>query len=197
MVATLHIGVLAALNTPHVRERPATVPALVTVQIEPESVPETETVMPAPLRHQLTLTVTPPVIEVETTAAITAPAQINASPPAAPSPARDSPTADDGPAVVSNVEYLRAPEPRYPPASRAAREEGLVLLRVLVDERGRAQAIDVLRSSGHTRLDEAACAAVRRALFKPHIENGIARAALVTVPIEFAVRPPRSSLAQR
>jgi protein TonB len=103
----------------------------------------------------------------------------------------------DGPVEISTVEYVRPPEPRYPPASRAAREAGLVLLRVLVDERGRAQDVSVLKSSGHRRLDDAARTAVRRALFKPYVEGGVARAAVVTVPIEFAVRSSKSSLAQR
>ena len=198
IVATLHLGLLAVLNSDRVRELPTVVPALVTVRIEPERKLEPVAPMtPSPPRHELELTVPVPSVDVETTAAITLPGQVESSPSVIPSSARGVPVASDDPAIVSDVEYLRAPEPRYPPASRAAREEGLVLLRVLVDERGRAQTIDVVRSSGHSRLDEAARVAVLRALFKPHIENGITRTALVTVPIEFAVRTSRSSLAQR
>ena len=198
IVVTLHLGLLAALNSDRVREPPSLVPALVTVRIAPEREPETvDPATPSPPRHEFRMTVPPPLVEVDSSPAITLPAQVQADAPTAPPPMSGAPVAGDGPTVVSSVEYLRAPEPRYPPASRAAHEEGLVLLRVLVDEHGRAQTIDVLRSSGHSRLDEAARAAVRRALFKPHVENGVARAALVTVPIEFAVRTSRPSLAQR
>jgi protein TonB len=198
IVVTLHLGLLAVLNSDRVREPPALVPALVTVRIAPEREPETvDPATPLPPRPEFRITVPPPRVEVDASAAITLPAQVQAATPTSPPRMSGSPVAGDGPAVVSSVEYLRAPEPRYPPASRAAHEEGLVLLRVLVDEHGRAQTIDVLRSSGHSRLDEAARAAVRRALFKPHLENGAARAALVTVPIEFAVRTSRPSLAQR
>ena len=197
IVVTLHLGLLAVLNSDRVQELPAVVPALVTVSIEPERESEPVAPMTPRPRHELELIVPPPSVDIETTAAITLPAQVEASPSVVPSSARGVPVASDDRAIVSDVEYLRPPEPRYPPASRAAREEGLVLLRVLVDERGRAQTIDVVRSSGHSRLDEAARVAVLRALFKPHIENGIARTALVTVPIEFAVRTSRSSLAQR
>jgi protein TonB len=46
----------------------------------------------------------------------------------------------------------------------------------------------VLRSSGHTRLDDAAIEAVRAALFRPYVAEGRARAAYVRVPVEFALR---------
>lgn len=86
------------------------------------------------------------------------------------------------------VGYLVPPAPRYPPASRRLREEGEVLVRVLIDAEGRPREIDVLRSSGHARLDEAAVEAVRAALFRPYVAQGRARAAYVRVPVEFAMR---------
>ena len=198
VVGALHLAALAALNGGPVRDPPLLTPAMLTVRIEPEAEPEAALPSaPEPPRRELRITVPPPIVEIEPAAAITLPARVQTSELPAPSVIPASQVAGDGPAIVSSVEYVRAPEPRYPPASRAAREEGLVLLRVLVDDNGRAQSVEVLRSSGHSRLDEAARTAVRRALFKPHVENGVARAALVTVPIEFAVRATRSSLAQR
>lgn len=56
--------------------------------------------------------------------------------------------------------YLQNRMPVYPPAARAAGEEGVVLLRVMVNPQGRAQAAEIYRSSGHARLDEAARQAV-------------------------------------
>lgn len=53
-------------------------------------------------------------------------------------------------------------EPTYPPASRRAGEEGTVRLKVLVDANGRAKDVQVAKSSGSARLDEAAQQAVRR-----------------------------------
>lgn len=93
-----------------------------------------------------------------------------------------------GPKLMSDVEYLRQPELRYPKASRRLREQGTVVLRVWVDETGHASQIDVHRSSGFQRLDEAACRAVRDAQFKPYVYDGRAQAALVMVPIEFSLR---------
>lgn len=88
---------------------------------------------------------------------------------------------------MSEVAYLEPPAPHYPPESKRAREEGLVILKVLIDELGRASSVRVYRSSGHPRLDEAACSAVQRALFKPYLDGGIARAAIAMVPVEFSL----------
>jgi protein TonB len=91
------------------------------------------------------------------------------------------------PTLVSDVEYLAPPRPGYPSVSRRLREQGLVVLRVLVDERGRAELLHVHRSSGHARLDQAAVEAVQRAEFKPYVANGLVQRVYVLVPIEFAL----------
>ena len=96
------------------------------------------------------------------------------------------------PRIVSEVAYVKPPQPRYPPESRRSGEEGLVVLRVLIDQQGRAAQIEIEQSSGHSRLDQAAREAVARALFRPYVENGIARAALAMIPIEFTWKSSRS-----
>ncbi|HEX7115311.1 MAG TPA: energy transducer TonB [Steroidobacter sp.] len=98
------------------------------------------------------------------------------------------------PKLITSVEYVREPAPRYPPQSRRLREEGLVVLEVLIDEQGRAKRIQIETSSGYRRLDEAALEAVRAALFRPYTVAGEPRQALVRVPIEFALN---RSLARR
>lgn len=92
------------------------------------------------------------------------------------------------PPVIESVEYVRAPAPLYPSESSRRRERGTVLLRVLVDALGRPAQIELERSSGFSRLDDAARAAVQKALFRPHEVNGIAQPAQVLIPIEFARR---------
>jgi len=106
------------------------------------------------------------------------------APPPAPMPA--------APRVISDVAYIQAPQPRYPPESRRSGEEGLVVVRVLINELGRAARVEIERSSGHIRLDEAARLAVQRALFRPYVENGVARMALATIPIEFTWKSRRA-----
>jgi protein TonB len=116
------------------------------------------------------------VIDAQSTA-ITIPVHVAVSPPA-----------NDGrhaPKLISSVEYVREPAPRYPPVSRRLHEEGLVMLRVLIDERGVACSIEIESSSGFARLDHAAREAVARAAFRPYVEDGEPRRALVLIPIEF------------
>lgn len=124
----------------------------------------------------------------ERSTAITVPVPL-ATPQVAAPPMRNA-NADTPPILdAQSVGYLVPPAPRYPPASRRAREEGEVLVRVLIDIDGRPSEIRILRSSGHPRLDDAALEAVRAALFRPYVADGRARAAYVRVPVEFALRP--------
>jgi protein TonB len=97
------------------------------------------------------------------------------------------PVSDAAPKLISQVEYVQEPAPRYPSQSRRLREQGLVVLRVEIDEGGRACDIQIESSSGHARLDEAAREAVARAVFRPYVEDGAPRRALVLIPIEFSL----------
>jgi protein TonB len=93
---------------------------------------------------------------------------------------------------MSEVAYLVQPEPHYPPESRRIHEHGLVVLRVIIDESGHAKEVEIYRSSGHPRLDEAARSAVARAVFKPYMDGGVGRASAAIVPIEFSLRASSS-----
>jgi protein TonB len=97
------------------------------------------------------------------------------------------------PRVISDVAYVEPPRPRYPPESKRSGEEGVVILRVLINELGRAARVEIEQSSGHARLDDAARVAVQRALFRPYVENGVARAALAVIPIEFITKSRRAA----
>ncbi|MFZ6771958.1 energy transducer TonB [Undibacterium sp. SXout7W] len=91
------------------------------------------------------------------------------------------------PKLLSAVEYLQTPQAIYPPMSRRMGEEGKVTLRILVNEKGHAEKVDVHLSSGFQRLDEAARSAVQKALFKPYLENGKALAVIATATINFSL----------
>jgi protein TonB len=129
----------------------------------------------------------PQVMVEERSTAITVPVPV-VTPQVASPPMRNA-NADTPPVLdAQSVGYLVPPAPRYPQASRRAREEGEVLVRVLIDIDGRPSEVRILRSSGHARLDDAAIEAVRAALFRPYVAEGRARAAYVRVPVEFALR---------
>ena len=140
----------------------------------------------------------PPELSVPTTVISIAPAQPVASVAApaapaavAPGPAAASavPGAGAAPAaprtITTAVEYLKAPQPEYPAASRRVGEQGRVVLRVLVNDQGQAEQVLVQTSSGSARLDEAGRQAVLRAVFKPHLEDGRPVAVYVIVPLNF------------
>ena len=60
----------------------------------------------------------------------------------------------------------RRVQPIYSDASVRAREQGYVLVRLLVDERGRVRKTAVVQSSGYRRLDQSAVDALRQWTFR-------------------------------
>ncbi len=56
----------------------------------------------------------------------------------------------------AKASYVLRPVAAYPPESRAAGEQGVVILRLTVDGSGRPTAVSVAKSSGYARLDRAA-----------------------------------------
>lgn len=107
----------------------------------------------------------------------------------APSPAPVPAAAPERrPVTVTGVEYLVPPKPDYPLGAKRAGEQGKVTLRLLIDEKGQAERVEIQQSSGYARLDEAARAAVLRAVYKPHLEDGRPVPVYVVVPISFNLR---------
>jgi protein TonB len=84
-----------------------------------------------------------------------------------------------------DADYLGNPKPPYPPISRRMREEGRVVLRVLVTADGGAGDVELRASSGSARLDEAALRTVRRWKFIPARRGRTPVQSWVLVPIIF------------
>jgi TonB family protein len=70
---------------------------------------------------------------------------------------------------------IASDKPPYPTASQRAGEQGVTELDVCVASNGRVTSVSVTRSSGHTRLDEAAAKWIRSERFTPAKINGAAR----------------------
>ena len=83
--------------------------------------------------------------------------------------------------------YLNNPKPSYPMVARRRGYEGIVLLNVMVNIRGRPDAVSVKRGSGHHVLDRAALRAVRQWHFIPAKRAGEPVNASVEVPIQFTL----------
>jgi protein TonB len=183
-----HIGLIALIAHSAFGNRAAAPDPVSVAFLQREEQPIQAPTLPAPALAQVQPMVSvPPDLNLpnETDSAIAVAAIEDKAPPPAASPQS---TAATGLPAMSDVAYLRQPAPRYPPDAKRAREEGLVLLRVLVDEEGRVKQVEVYRSSGHPRLDQAACSAVINAIFKPYMDRGVAHAAFATIPVEFSLR---------
>lgn len=105
--------------------------------------------------------------------------------------APDSPVApsNDKPRMVGSVDYVgQRPLPTYPRASQRMREEGRVVVRVLINVRGAVERASVRSSSGFDRLDEEAIKAAQRAKFRPYTENGVPYPAMADLPFDFKLR---------
>ena len=82
----------------------------------------------------------------------------------------------------------RSPAPVYPSQAIAHNQEGMVMLRVLVDEQGRPAEVEIEQSSGFRLLDECALRIVRsRWHFVPAQRGGTTIAAWARVPIMFRI----------
>lgn len=110
--------------------------------------------------------------------------------PSEPAGAPKTPKAIDTnkPKIIGQLSYLgRPPQPIYPRASERRKEQGKVVVRVLISIEGKVLETSVQSSSGYERLDNAAIAAVRKAKFKPYTENGIAYRAMADIPFDFVL----------
>ena len=185
-IAVAHVAVAYVLFTMGARIITVVSDAPVTVSFiaEPQQVrrwqpPEIKAVSPAITTQMPDM----PVVEIP----VAPPSDHAISVPVRPQVSARSEPVDSAPRQVSTVEYLREPSPHYPPQSRKLREQGLVVLRVLIDEKGTACNIEIESSSGYARLDVAAREAVAKAAFRPYVEDGTPRRALVRIPIEFSL----------
>lgn len=140
--------------------------------------PAIEIPHPGPQQALTEIVATPPPLP-----ALASAAKAEPQPSAAPSPPS---TAAEGGDLSSRV--LFAKPPKYPTDARRAREQGTVKLLVLVGSDGRVKDIEIMASSGSSRLDRAALSAVRHWRWSPTIANGVAVAVRGFVPVTFALQ---------
>ncbi|MES2072370.1 MAG: TonB family protein [Pseudomonadota bacterium] len=184
LIATVlaHLGLIYALQNGLIRQVREALPAEVFISLAAPETAKPASPLPAPklipMARQAVAPPTPviPVLNIAPSdhAISVAPAESKPAhtqeltAPAPPAP----PAAPAQPKTVSGIEYIQPPKLEYPAISRRMGEAGKVALRVLVNEKGRAEKVEIEKSSGYSRLDEAARQALLRAQFKPYIEDG-------------------------
>ena len=77
--------------------------------------------------------------------------------------------------------------PVYPEIARQLRQEGKVLLKVFVSKEGVPTKIDVLLSSGHYLLDQAAVRSIKAWRFEPAKMLNKSVASTLEVPVQFSL----------
>lgn len=155
----------------------------------PKELPKPKPVVKKPIKKiepkpQPLLTITEPA---PTPSPIVAPPP---APPPPPEPIVAAPPPPPAPLIPPqfNADYLNNPAPQYPALSRRLGEEGRVILRVLVDDRGLPARVELRTSSGHNRLDKVALETVKQWKFVPARRGNDAVSAWVLVPISFSLR---------
>jgi protein TonB len=89
---------------------------------------------------------------------------------------------------IFDAAFLNNPQPTYPLFAKKRQQEGTVMLKVQVSTDGKAEAVELAKSSGFSLLDDAAQQAVEKWQFIPARRGDLVIAASVIVPIRFALR---------
>jgi periplasmic protein TonB len=145
----------------HIVPRPQ--PHVEPPKAQPIAVPPPIVAVPAPSPVVTVQNVAPP------PPVVTAPPM----PPAAPVAAAPSPvSAQPADAGDLSSKMISAKPPAYPLDSRRRKEEGTVVLTVLLDTQGRVSDVAIAQSSGSDRLDHAALTAVKDWRWSPVMKNG-------------------------
>jgi protein TonB len=179
LVFLLHVLIIYALVTGLARKVVDVIKKPIETKIveeqKPPPPPETPPPPPPKLNTPPPPFIPPPEVQISVPPPPTAITQVTTTPP--PPVANIAPT----PPPTAHVPVRTSPvidaahncaKPEYPPASARAEETGTVTLRFLIDTDGHAIKSDVVRSSGHKRLDEAARAALSLCKFKPGTLDG-------------------------
>ena len=96
-----------------------------------------------------------------------------------------------GPVTLSTELSVSCPEmarPPYPALSRRLGEEGKLTLQVELDESGRVTQTRIVKSSGYSRLDNAAVATVKTWRCRPAMRDGQPVRTVALQPFNFVIR---------
>jgi protein TonB len=190
-----HVAVIAGsvelASRPEVRQAVEQIYVRLVEAPQPKALPVAQEPKPAPVERKPVVRKPeppPPILAAAAEAPSTASFAVPPQPPAPPLPAPIQAAPTPQPVVTAarfDADYLLNPKPAYPTVSRRRAEEGTVLLRVRVSAEGAALAVELRKSSGYPRLDEAAQEAVRRWRFVPARQGSEAIESWVAVPIAF------------
>ena len=85
---------------------------------------------------------------------------------------------------INGPSFLKMVKPEYPRLARRLGKEGIVVLRLFIDEHGRLLNVEVIEKARHG-FDEAAIEAVKASTFRPAKLNGHPVACKAVLPVRF------------
>lgn len=194
VVSSAHIGVLAAVVLSPSDPKPVelVMPTIqgVLVMAEPEEAPPPPPEPPPPpppeKKPEPQPKPKPPPKAPPSERAVKAPEP--APPPPVEKPAESKP-AEPAPAPIqpprAEAGQLSNPAPVYPNLSRRLREQGTVVLEILIKADGTVGEIKIKSSSGFKRLDDTAIKAVQRWRYQPATQGGRKIDFWYEQPVEF------------
>jgi protein TonB len=213
VVAVIHVTLLAVIMTlrhepvqptleSHVMTAQLLPPAPLAAPVAMESIapPPPKPVPPAHTKPKVQPKPTPSPKPTPTPlpqAAAPSPTPIESPAPTPPAPAAPAtPPAEAAPAIGRQTMEISAPKnvahldcniarPDYPTLSKRRGETGTAYVKFVVGLTGKLENIELKKSSGFSRLDDAALAAVRASACKPYLENGQPIRAAYTQPYDF------------
>jgi len=137
-----------------------------------------------PIQRQPPTVVPPPPVLSDATSEMAIPPPANTGTEIA----KIDPPPATGPLTSETLQYALAPPPSYPREALMAGVEGTVVLKVLVNVDGTPLEVEIQRSSGNRRLDDAAKRQVlRKWKFRPAIREGRAIQVYGLVPVNFSL----------
>ncbi len=89
-------------------------------------------------------------------------------------------------ALSEKPEVIKRVEPKYPELARKAGIEGMVVVKVLINTKGRVEKVEVIKS--HPMLDDAAIAAAKQFVFKPGKQRDRYVKVWMTIPFTFKLK---------
>ena len=196
MVLALHGALLYAAMSYKLIPPPQEAVTLFVNLINPPKKVEPPPELPKPPPKKVTLVKPQPVLQPKPEPVLVSNAPVVAvnepvapPPPVIPVPrVPDEPPAKPATVTLSSELSVSCPQramPNYPAASRRLNEQGLVVLRVELDETGHITAARVEASSGYRRLDEAGLAIVKTWHCNAATREGKAVRAVALQPFDF------------
>ncbi|QDV69667.1 transport protein TonB [Rosistilla carotiformis] len=143
---------------------------------------EFQTDRPAPLLHRPPVPPTPPEVTPQTMPVVRRAVASRMLPPTATTIPIQQQT---GLSEKEPASFTANEPPQYPSQAVRDRLQGTVLLRLFVDSTGRVEDVEVVESSGHATLDDAAMEAVKRWTGQPARRYGRPVASEEVLPIRF------------